>query len=256
MRRSTTLTWLVVLGLGLLGCSRAPLGEDTSEATSESESSASESSESSESTSETTTAEAEPNPCGCDESQLCVGTCMDPLGVRMPFVDDLRCIDAELCPEPIDTPACRLAACGDAKYDLQYTCGNISLGDYDLICSQSAFGGGCDPFAQDCPEGEKCVLQISDDDDAFSTQCVVLGGELPAGEACNSAGHLAEAGTDDCDGETMCWSGEPTTEAFSGTCEAYCGGAEDNPICPPGQTCTQVYDSFYWHDFWLCLDDA
>jgi hypothetical protein len=88
----------------------------------------------------------------------------------------------------------------------------------------------CDTFAQDCPEGEKCVPYSSGGDTWDCVKCVPIVGDQATGEPC-SYGGLIES-TDDCDAESFCF-----TEEAEGICRAFCTGTYDNPTCDPGTAC-------------------
>ena len=62
----------------------------------------------------------------------------------------------------------------------------------------------CDPYMQDCPEGEKCVPMASPGSDAFDeNKCVPVTGEGEPGDAC-AYGGVNEA-TDDCGPDSYCY---------------------------------------------------
>ena len=84
----------------------------------------------------------------------------------------------------------------------------------------------CDPFQQDCPEGEKCVPYASTGENWDANKCVPISGTGTTGEACVSGG-IVEA-TDDCDGEHFCW---------DEVCTPFCEGTPDVPECDPGSAC-------------------
>jgi hypothetical protein len=90
----------------------------------------------------------------------------------------------------------------------------------------------CDSFAQDCPEGEKCMPYASSGGSLDSSKCVPIMGEQQPGEPCTYGGTLAA--TDDCDGSGMCWS---VNEEGVGVCRAFCTGTGDDPECPSGSHC-------------------
>ncbi len=107
-------------------------------------------------------------------------------------------------------------------------------------------GGGvsfeCDIFAQDCPEGEKCMPWAADGGGAWNaTRCSPIA-ENPgqAGDECTVEGS-GTSGVDDCDIGTMCWDVDPETN--SGTCVDMCTGDESNPVCEdPDTFCTIAND--------------
>ncbi len=86
---------------------------------------------------------------------------------------------------------------------------------------------GCDPFAQDCAVGEKCIAV----DSWTSTRCVPLTGDRLPGEPCVATD--APAG-DDCQLGAMCWNLDADQH---GTCVALCTGSPDAPVCPADRAC-------------------
>jgi hypothetical protein len=87
-------------------------------------------------------------------------------------------------------------------------------------------GCECDPFAQDCPEGEKCVPYASTGVTWDANKCVPVSGDGQPGEPCSSGG-IVEA-TDSCGADSICW---------DGVCTAFCSGPADLPSCPDGTSC-------------------
>lgn len=93
----------------------------------------------------------------------------------------------------------------------------------------------CDPFAQDCPEAEKCVPYASSGGSWDANKCVPILGDHAAGESCTSAG-IIEA-TDDCDGSGVCWNVSEIDGELVGICQPFCTGTADNPACPERWYC-------------------
>jgi hypothetical protein len=98
----------------------------------------------------------------------------------------------------------------------------------------------CDPWMQDCPEGEKCVPYASTGGNWDANKCVVIIGDGEPGDACNSGG-VVEA-TDNCDGSSVCWNVELIDDELVGTCTAFCTGTPDQPQCAEGSTCVVAND--------------
>lgn len=113
-----------------------------------------------------------------------------------------------------------------------------------FVCPDDAPSGAfeCDMFAQDCPEGEKCMPWVNDGGNAWNaTRCSPIA-DNPGqpGDECSVEGS-AGSGIDDCDAASMCWSVDP--ETGMGTCVAMCAGDESNPLCEdPATTCVNVND--------------
>lgn len=124
------------------------------------------------------------------------------------------------------------------------------MGDVDTVCeageretvcelpSPYEAAGDCDPYAQDCAEGEKCVPWASDGSTAWnSTRCSPVPAE-PAqlGETCTVEGS-GVSGVDSCDVGLMCWDAD--VETLVGTCIELCGCGPVAPTCEGGGTqCT------------------
>lgn len=88
----------------------------------------------------------------------------------------------------------------------------------------------CDPFAQDCPDGEKCVPYSSTGDGFDANKCVVITGDGEPGDVCNYGG-IVDA-TDDCGADSYCWA-----DGNVGVCLEFCQGTPDDPSCPEGFGC-------------------
>lgn len=105
---------------------------------------------------------------------------------------------------------------------------------------EATTGGGiepvCDNWAQDCPEGQKCMPAANDGSTAWNTTvCTdVNPAKRQPGDECTVEGS-GVTGIDDCDKGVMCWEVDPNTKM--GTCVAQCTGTPDAPICADGGTC-------------------
>jgi hypothetical protein len=93
----------------------------------------------------------------------------------------------------------------------------------------------CNEFAQDCPEGEKCVPYVQNGGLWDANKCVAVTGDGQPGEPCVWGGPV-EA-TDDCDETSMCFDVMQVDGQWFGTCHAFCTGTPDNPECPEDGTC-------------------
>jgi hypothetical protein len=95
--------------------------------------------------------------------------------------------------------------------------------------------GDCDPYAQDCPEGEKCMPWANDGGNSWNaTRCSPLD-PAPAqlGDECLAEGS-GVSGVDNCDIGLMCWGVD--TETNIGTCIELCGCGPEEPTCAGGGT--------------------
>ncbi|PRQ09830.1 ribulose phosphate epimerase [Enhygromyxa salina] len=102
----------------------------------------------------------------------------------------------------------------------------------------------CDPWAQDCPEGEKCAAYNAGSDTWNANKCVPLQGSAQTGDACVYDG--ATPGTDDCDVGYMCYY---TNEEAVGICVPLCTGSADDPLCEEQFNCSISNDG----SLLLCL---
>jgi hypothetical protein len=94
-------------------------------------------------------------------------------------------------------------------------------------------GCECDPFVQDCPEGEKCVPYDATAGGSWdANKCMAVTGDQATGEPCVCGG-LMDA-TDDCDATGICVDRDGDT---LGTCHAFCMGTADQPECPDNLLC-------------------
>jgi hypothetical protein len=99
----------------------------------------------------------------------------------------------------------------------------------------------CDVFAQDCPEGEKCVPWANDGSEQWNgTRCTPIVDDAGGlGDPCTVTDSAA-SGIDDCGLELVCWNVDPDT--LQGTCVAMCTGDEVNPECREGTECLIIND--------------
>ena len=101
-----------------------------------------------------------------------------------------------------------------------------------LHCEQETMGVSveCDTFAQNCPEGEKCMPWANDGGSAWNaTRCTPLD-PSPDGlyEPCTVEGS-GVSGIDSCELGMMCWNVD--AETLTGTCVGLCIGSPENPSC-------------------------
>lgn len=117
-----------------------------------------------------------------------------------------------------------------------------SDGGFILKPDGGGIGFECNLFAQDCPEGEKC-MPYANDGGVFwnATACREIAEDPGAvGDACLAEGG-GTTGIDDCAFGAMCWDSDPETNI--GTCIAMCEGDANNPLCSdPKTTCVIAND--------------
>lgn len=102
----------------------------------------------------------------------------------------------------------------------------------------------CDVWAQDCPDGEKCVVYDGDGapylEGCVSLRCSPLHRDAAQpGETCTIEDG-PWSGFDNCEIGSYCWDVDP--DSLEGTCVANCQGSEANPVCAGGLTCFHGYD--------------
>ncbi|EDM77708.1 putative lipoprotein [Plesiocystis pacifica SIR-1] len=92
----------------------------------------------------------------------------------------------------------------------------------------------CDMFAQDCPEGDKCVPEIVGGQ-LQQAVCTTVVGDTPYGEPCS----LVEGGQgyDTCDDASWCFNLIEVEGELVGTCTPFCTGNAEDADCPEGYAC-------------------
>jgi hypothetical protein len=93
----------------------------------------------------------------------------------------------------------------------------------------------CDPWAQDCPEGEKCVPYGSTGGNWDANKCVPVLGDGQPGDACTWDG--TSAATDSCGADSHCWDVMEVDGQLEGVCTPFCDGTPNDPICGPETSC-------------------
>jgi hypothetical protein len=192
----------------------------------------------SESGSETETGEPG-NLCDtCTADELCVAHADDSCNAVSGYT--LSCVPVvAACENGECDPECLDMVCGN---DIcTPPCGNVP--GVDVWCS-GEMANGCDPIAQDCPEGEKCVAWASQGGAWDATKCVPVTGTNMVGDPCMSAG-VVEA-TDDCDENGMCFG---LDDSLMGVCYGFCSL---DGTCPDAQLCFFAGDG----SITLCIDEC
>ncbi len=124
--------------------------------------------------------------------------------------------------------------------------GGDSTGADDVTFIQDPDGGGnmnqCDVWAQDCPEGEKCMPWAADGGSSWNaTKCTPVNDNPDQpGDECTVEGS-GVSGVDSCEVASMCW--DVDGETNTGTCVPFCEGSEESPICSdPSEACSITND--------------
>ncbi len=93
----------------------------------------------------------------------------------------------------------------------------------------------CDIWAQDCPEGEKCMPWANDGGGSWNAlKCSPIGPNPgQSGDECTVEGS-AVSGIDSCDLGLLCWF---VDDMNMGSCLDQCTGSVDAAMCPGGTVC-------------------
>jgi hypothetical protein len=116
------------------------------------------------------------------------------------------------------------------------TCDQESPPGTEARCSM------CDPWAQDCPDGEACRPWANDLGNAWNaTRCSPLPADPDdVGEPCTIEDSPV-SGLDSCVIDAMCWDVDAKT--LEGECVPFCAGSESDPICDaPDHACMIAND--------------
>ncbi|MCA9706761.1 MAG: hypothetical protein KDK70_12995 [Myxococcales bacterium] len=110
----------------------------------------------------------------------------------------------------------------------------------------------CDPLAQDCAAGEKCMPWANDGSPGWNaTRCSPFSDRPDGlGEPCTVEGN-AVSGIDSCGPGLMCWHVDPSTN--QGECIAMCTGNEGDLQCAEAGTHCAVHNN---GALFLCLPDC
>lgn len=89
--------------------------------------------------------------------------------------------------------------------------------------------GDCNPWQEDCPEGEKCVPFATPGSPTWdAVKCVPIADDpQPPGAACHVTGSPT-SGLDNCQKHSLCWDADPD---LAGTCVAMCVGDALDHFC-------------------------
>lgn len=95
----------------------------------------------------------------------------------------------------------------------------------------------CDPFAQDCPESQKCVPFIPQGENAWlGSRCVEVTGAAVDGDPCLLE-NLQEP-NDGCDQDHLCWELIYNEDGnLEGVCRPFCSGSAAAPECAESAEC-------------------
>ena len=95
--------------------------------------------------------------------------------------------------------------------------------------------GDCDPYAQDCEDGEKCMPWANDGGNSWNaTRCSPVDPAPVALDGVCTVEGSGVSGVDNCDVGLMCW--DVDVETNMGTCVELCGCGPDEPTCAGGGT--------------------
>jgi hypothetical protein len=167
--------------------------------------------------------------CDCPEDKICVAA----PGIECPIdacaLPPAGCDPADLCSQACAT------ACFAAP-PLPDGCERGQPPPWWVHCSYD-YGGPCTPWAENCPDGEKCVVN------QFGSMCAPVDPQpIPVGELCEVA-----LESDPCVAGALCSATDP--ETGMPVCEETCKGTAEQPVCPDGDGCRYAY----WQEPALCL---
>lgn len=132
---------------------------------------------------------------------------------------------------------------GDSGGDSSGSGGDDSGGSVFLIDPDGGSTGvECDIWAQDCPEGQKCMPWANDGGNSWNaTRCSPIAPNANApGDLCTVEGS-AVSGFDDCEAGSMCFNVDEASGL--GVCTSLCQGSPDAPMCPEAhQSCRVTND--------------
>jgi len=140
--------------------------------------------------------------------------------------DDEADDEAETAPTTADDEG---TTAGEEGPDPSDSSGNAS-GNFIQDPDGNSINNECDIWAQDCPEGEKCMPWANDGGSSWNaTRCSPLDpNPSQPGDPCTVEGS-GVSGIDNCALSSMCWDVNPETN--EGTCVVFCSGSEANPVC-------------------------
>lgn len=136
--------------------------------------------------------------------------------------------------------------CGDGTVDDGEQCddGNNDDGDGCAADCTSEGESMCDPYTQDCPDGQKCTSSNAMAGDYWNINiCIEVMGTQTEGSSCTVLGDEPGGGIDDCDVGLICLFADE--EGMNGTCTAFCTGEPDNGMCEGAKAfCVPANDGF------------
>lgn len=111
------------------------------------------------------------------------------------------------------------------------TNGSSSTTGGTTMCSQFDCIFECNPWTQNCPDGQKCMPWADDGSSAWNaTKCTdIMPNAGKPGDPCTAEGN-GVSGVDSCEKASMCW--DISQETGIGTCVGFCMGSQEAPTCP------------------------
>jgi hypothetical protein len=171
--------------------------------------------------------------CPADEDQMSNGSATSPSDD-----DDATTTGPDVQTDSIDPS---LSATGMPETDGSATEPDPTLTSSDtnesnfIVPPDGGPANECDIWAQDCPEGEKCMPWDNMGGNSWNaTRCSPVAPDPgQPGDPCTVEGS-GVSGVDDCAISSMCWNVDPDTN--QGVCVGFCEGSENNPVCPDPDT--------------------
>lgn len=108
------------------------------------------------------------------------------------------------------------------------------ISDLGVAVNDVGSSSECNPYIQDCKEGEKCV-PVAPRGSFSGLKCVPVIGEVEIGGVCTSPTAGVD-GVDDCSRGSVCWYVDADKH---GVCIAQCTGQPGNGACASGFVCVE-----------------
>lgn len=148
------------------------------------------------------------------------GACSPGDEAPMPPGDATKTTTTETEGPSTTSPGPSLSSSGEGSDD--------SIADKSTAMTGVGEDGECNPYAQDCMEGLKCVPRF-DDGGQIVNACVLVTGSATLGDPCTHEG--VQSGADTCDANGMCFGELDFVSGWEGVCRRFCLGTPQVSEC-------------------------